>query len=127
MRIRTFKGIVEVWKSIPKYEGLYEASNLGRIRGLDRVAGKNKKIKKKGILLVLSSNTKGLLQVTLSKEGDKHTYLVSHIVLQTFEPNLTNYAQVKYLDGNYHNCALDNLKIVEPSIYNLNKRKYKYD
>ena len=32
---------IEVWKSIQDYEGLYEVSNLGRVRSLDRfVAGK---------------------------------------------------------------------------------------
>lgn len=27
----------EIWQDIPSYEGYYQASNLGRIRGLDRV------------------------------------------------------------------------------------------
>ena len=27
----------EIWKDIPNYEGLYQASNLGRIRSLLRV------------------------------------------------------------------------------------------
>ena len=27
----------EIWKDIPGYEGLYEASNLGRVRSIDRI------------------------------------------------------------------------------------------
>lgn len=27
----------EIWKDIPNYEGYYQASNLGRVRSLDRV------------------------------------------------------------------------------------------
>ena len=27
----------EIWKDIPGYEGLYQASNLGRIKSLDKV------------------------------------------------------------------------------------------
>ena len=41
----------EVWKNIPEYEGLYQASNFGPIRSLDRyVKGKsNSKQFKKGL------------------------------------------------------------------------------
>lgn len=31
-------GGCEVWKAIPGYEGLYEVSDLGRVRSLDRIA-----------------------------------------------------------------------------------------
>lgn len=30
----------EIWKDIPGYEGLYQASNLGRIKSLKRIAKK---------------------------------------------------------------------------------------
>lgn len=29
--------MIEKWKDIPGYEGFYQASNLGRIRSLDRI------------------------------------------------------------------------------------------
>lgn len=29
----------EIWKDIPGYEGMYQASNIGRVRSLDRVVG----------------------------------------------------------------------------------------
>ena len=35
---------IEIWKDYKNYEGLYQASNLGRMRSLDRwVKSKNKK------------------------------------------------------------------------------------
>lgn len=30
----------EIWKDISGYEGLYQVSNLGRVRGLDRILKK---------------------------------------------------------------------------------------
>ena len=40
---------IEIWKDIPNYEGLYQASNLGRIRSLGNNRFKNPKILKCGI------------------------------------------------------------------------------
>ena len=39
----------ELWKDIPNYEGLYMASNLGRIKSLDR----KRKNKKKGYIILI--------------------------------------------------------------------------
>ena len=40
---------IEVWKDIPEYEGLYQVSNLGNVRSLDRTLQQRSKIKRKGI------------------------------------------------------------------------------
>ena len=34
----------EIWKPVNNYEGLYEVSNLGRVRSLDRIQFIKKKI-----------------------------------------------------------------------------------
>ena len=45
----------EIWKDIPEYEGIYQASNLGRIRVLDRIVNcgikNNHKVLRKGKIL----------------------------------------------------------------------------
>ena len=44
----------EIWKDIPEYEGLYQISNLGRVKSLDRyVNGRNSKRLIKGKILSL--------------------------------------------------------------------------
>ncbi len=30
----------EIWKDVPNYEGLYQVSNLGRVKSLERMVGK---------------------------------------------------------------------------------------
>ena len=36
---------IEIWKDIPNYEGCYQASNLGKIRSLDRLDSRGHKLK----------------------------------------------------------------------------------
>ena len=38
---------IEVWKDIPEYEGLYQVSNLGNVKSLDRVSSNGRKLKVK--------------------------------------------------------------------------------
>jgi hypothetical protein len=71
--MRRKRKTVETWKPIPDYEGVYEASDLGRIR---RVGGK-----------VLSANPKnqhGHLAVTMCKDGKQKYLYVHHLVLAAF-------------------------------------------
>lgn len=70
----------EIWKDIPNYEGYYQISNLGNVRGMDRTiiskTGKNYKIKGR----LLKKNKKGkqdYLIVNLNKKG-KHTSITIH-------------------------------------------------
>ena len=56
---------IEVWKDIPEFEGLYQASNLGNVRSLNFKNTKKVKILKKGL------NSNGRYRVALSKNGKK--------------------------------------------------------
>lgn len=33
--------MTEIWKDIPEYEGLYQVSNMGRIKSLERISVRN--------------------------------------------------------------------------------------
>jgi len=82
----------ETWKDIPGYEGLYQASNQGRIKSLPRewMTGRHKhKIEHGEIILKPSKDKRGYLRVTLQHNGRKF-YLLHRLVLQAFvgESNL---------------------------------------
>lgn len=88
----------EIWKDIPNYEGLYQVSNLGRIRN-----AKTKKIKNQ------RNTYKKYLQVDLFNKNQK-TYRVHRLVAETFIPNPNNLPQVNHKDGNKQNNRVDNLE-----------------
>lgn len=104
----------EIWKDIPDYEGYYQASNLGRLKGLDRIlrfdAARTKNWKGK-ILKGYVCKKKGYVKCCLLKEGVYHHSLVHIVVAKTWIPNPLNLPQVNhtglYSDGKEGN-KLDN-------------------
>jgi len=102
----------EIWKDIPDYEGLYQVSNLGRVRSLDRVIkGKSgcKRLKREKILKN-SSNSKGYLFVCLCKDSNLKRYLVHRLVCLAFIGKSDK--TVDHLDENKQNNCLTNLEYV---------------
>ena len=56
----------EIWKDIKGYEGLYQISNLGRVKSLPKIHGKRYQDE-----MILKLTTKEYYQITLSKKGKK--------------------------------------------------------
>ena len=73
----------ETWKDIPGYEGVYQASSLGRIKSLDREQadkfGKVYKYKSK-LLKHGTNKNDGRQYVVLSKEGKTRSFNVHSLV-----------------------------------------------
>ena len=102
----------EVWRAIPGFEGLYEASTEGRIRSLDRlITGKNGVTKKyAGRIIRPIPMNQGYLTVALSKDGNAVRYLIHRLVAITFIPNPNDFEEVNHIDGVKGNNALSNLE-----------------
>ena len=103
----------EIWKDIKDYEGLYQVSNLGRVRSLDHyVNNKHKNGNKlvKGKLLKQAKVSSGYLGVTLSKNGVSKTYLVHRLVAEAFKPNPKNKRCVNHLNKIRTDNRADNLE-----------------
>jgi hypothetical protein len=74
--------MTEEWRDIPGYEGMYQVSDLGRVRSLDRVVPqKNGPRKRKGRIIKPSVNTTGYYHVMLGR-GASH--LVHTLVALAF-------------------------------------------
>lgn len=105
----------EIWKSVVGYEGIYEVSNLGRVRSIDRyVNNKSGKQIRKGKLLKIHKSYRGYLRVILSKECKIRYLFVHKLVAQAFIPNPNNYEQIDHLDGDKTNNNANNLEWVTP-------------
>lgn len=95
----------EEWRDIAGYEGLYEVSDLGRVRSL---LGQEPRIK------VLSKDKDGYPLVLLFGRGKADGRIVHRLVAETFLPDGRSalHCEVGHLDGNRANAAAANLKWV---------------
>lgn len=104
----------EVWKDIEGFQGCYQVSNLGMVKGLNRYVpcGKNGGVRlQKGCILSTSENEKGYLRVRISRSRkEKYTFLVHRLVAKAFIENQNNYPQVNHIDGNKKNNNVSNLE-----------------
>lgn len=102
----------EYWKPVVGYEGLYEVSNWGRVKSLDRLiehypSGKSLR---KGVFKKLFDDGHGYKQVVLCKDGKLKTHKVHRLVAEAFLPNPNNYPCVNHKDENRLNNNVNNLE-----------------
>lgn len=105
---------MEIWKSITGYEGLYQVSNLGNVKSLERQhrSGFNGNgiTKRKERLLKKVKDKDGYLCVSLSKESKVKTMKVHRLVALAFVPNPDNKNQVNHKDALKYNNIYSNLE-----------------
>ena len=106
----------EVWKDVAGYEGLYQVSNLGRIKSMERYCKDRSSVRlipetfKKASLSGTEKNGQHYLQVALFKDGKRRLYRIHRIVAEMFIPNPENKEVVNHKNGNKHDNRVDNLE-----------------
>tara|TARA_R110000737_G_C14520885_1_gene475408 strand:+ start:380 stop:1102 length:723 start_codon:yes stop_codon:yes gene_type:complete len=110
---------IEEWRDIEGYEGLYQVSNLGRVKSC------NKKVKHRGgfktypeKIMSQGDDRDGYKILSLCKEGKKHTKKVNRLVGFAFihNPKPDKYDKVHHEDHIKYNNHHSNLRWVDNSI-----------
>lgn len=116
---------METWKDVPGYEGLYQVSNLLKVRSLPRYrTGKNgSRFLMKGQLIQPHFKSH-YYQVAFSIDKQRKDVLFHRIIALLFVPNPNNKPHVNHINGNRKDNRPENLEWVTPS-ENL-KHAYKY-
>lgn len=92
----------EIWKDIKGYEGLYQVSNLGRIKSFHKYRTTNRIMKPR--------LKRGYYQIGLRKDSKRKWYSIHRLVAQAFILNSNNYPIINHKDGNKLNNNVDNLE-----------------
>ena len=103
----------EIWKDIEGYEGLYQVSNLGRIKSLPHFRNNGSGgYMQKSKILKYGRNRKNYLSINLCKNGVCKQFSVHRLVAQTFIPNPENKPEIDHIDANPLNNMVENLRWV---------------
>lgn len=101
----------EVWKDIEGYEGLYQVSNLGRVKSLEKIVlNKGSKILKPEIILKTGFSRDGYPLTTISKNNKTRTFRINRLVAQAFIPNPENKDTVNHKNGIKTDNRVENLE-----------------
>ena len=97
---------IEEWKDIKDYEGLYQVSNLGRVKSLGHYAKHHNGGVQfiKGKILKDTESGFGYRKVSLCKDGVAKSVSLHSLIARTFIPNPDNLPEVNHINE----CKWDN-------------------
>ena len=132
--LNSIKGFKEVfivgeeWRDIKNYEGLYQISNLGRVKSVKRTVWNNGRccyVTVPERILKLKKNRYGYLQIVLHKDGNRKSYGVHRLVAEAFIPNPDNLPEVDHKNGRKLDNRANNLRWVtkEDNLRYMNNRR----
>ncbi|WP_405320527.1 NUMOD4 motif-containing HNH endonuclease, partial [Frisingicoccus sp.] len=110
---------MEVWKDIAGYEGLYQISNLGRVKSIERwqynpVCKDSKQYHPEKIKIPSERKRKnakqGYLALQLYKDNKGKNCYIHRLVAEAFIPNPDNKETVNHINGDKHDNRVENLE-----------------
>ena len=94
----------EIWKDIPEYEGLYQVSNLGRVKNLNNYHSKKETFVKP------YKSPRGYLKISLSKNRTRKYFLAHRLVAFAFIENVENKPFINHINGIKDDNRVENLE-----------------
>ena len=119
MEVKEIIVMTDEWKPVRGFEGLYEISNRGEVKSLERETTIRRKVKGKiqeftfitpERIIKQGIRPDGYLDVPLTKSGVTEVYCVHRLVAEAFLENLENLPCVNHIDCDVKNNNVTNLE-----------------
>lgn len=102
--------MIEIWKDISGYEGLYQVSNTGKIKTLEKKCWNKYSFITRTERILKQNNSKGYNFVRLYKNKKAKNFTIHKLVALTFLSNEFHYKEINHIDGNKLNNCVNNLE-----------------
>ena len=114
-----------IWKPVKGFEGLYEVSNDGQVKSLDRISVRpsGTPVHVTGRIKKTSIGNKGYPMVCLTKDRKSHTCTVHRLMAIAFLEPKKGMDQINHIDGVKTNNHLSNLEWSNNSL----NQKHRHD
>lgn len=99
---------MEKWKDIAGYEGLYQISNMGRVKSLERFKPNGQIVPEK--IKTPSAKSNNYLALQLYKNNKPKNCYIHRLVAEAFIPNPQNKETVNHINGDKHDNSVENLE-----------------
>ncbi len=100
---------MEIWKDVIGYEGIYQVSNLGRMKRIAKNHLCNLKYQGEYYLKPMD-NGKGYLRMKLSNNGFSKRVMLHRIIAEAFIPNPLNKKVINHINNNKKDNRIENLE-----------------
>lgn len=124
----------EIWKDVVGYEGLYQVSNMGNVKSVDRyvnaggIMNQNRLSLKKGKILNCSPTKRGYTRVSLSINSKTKQEYIHRLVANSFLSPIDDKLNVNHINGikdDNRSCNLEFVNqrenVLHAKIYTMNK------
>lgn len=101
----------EIWKDIEGFEGIYQISNLGQVKSLEKIDRcPNGGLFTRPEIIMKQSDSDGYKRVQLYKDGKSKQKLIHRLVCEHFVENPENKSEVHHIDFDKSNNYYLNLR-----------------
>ena len=101
----------EIWKDVAGYEGIYQVSNLGRVKSIDRIVLRSSTPQPlKGKIISQGTQNTGYMCVTLWNRKERKAFLVHRLVAEAFLPKQNGKDVIDHINGVRNDNRVENLR-----------------